>query len=155
MQAGSCLQRIKPAGAGSVSKVAWVSPKTSVKTLLRDCSFLLLITGSLNLTGCLNSKQSTQDDEKEDSYKIYLATDDTPFKAASLQPAGEASAKPALLTNQIHEKVYINGRPVQLPENSPLSAEEFSASLVTSYGTQSARSAASRPSSKSHTPSVF
>ncbi|KAK9822793.1 hypothetical protein WJX74_010268 [Apatococcus lobatus] len=55
----------------------------------------------------------------------------------------EPLVKPAVLTNSIGEKIYVNGRPVQLPANAPQSAEAFSTSLVSSYGTQSIRLEAS------------
>lgn len=51
----------------------------------------------------------------------------------------EPLVKPAVLTNSVAEKIYVNGRPLQLPANSPQSAEAFSTSLVSSYGTQSIR----------------
>lgn len=57
----------------------------------------------------------------------------------SARATNEPLVKPAVLTNSTAEKIYVNGRPLELPTNSPQSAEAFSTSLVSSYGTQSIR----------------
>ncbi|KAK9836234.1 hypothetical protein WJX84_004881 [Apatococcus fuscideae] len=86
--------------------------------------------------GCAFSSSAKTGDKLQDRDNlIWIAPDSKPVKTAG----DECLAKPAVLTNSIREKLYINGRPLVLPPNSPLSAEEFSASLVTSYGTQSAK----------------